>query len=195
MRMTSSSDSNAAPTPERFREELRQRLARFSLELHPDKAPLNRVREVCKLEPSGTRPRREAGDFLGLTHVCGRSRRFLLRRQTERQRITAKLHEVSTEAQHRRHQSLPEQGRWLSARGARTCGVLGVPTNGHALCAFWTQVARHWYRALRRRGQRHRLDWGRISRHVRAGSCPARIMHPWPEQRFDVRTRDENPVR
>ena len=109
--------------------------------------------------------------------------------------MTAKLHEVSTEVQRRRHQSIPEQGRWLSAVVRSHVAYYGVPTNVHALCAFRTQVARHRYRALRRRGQRHRLDWQRMNRHVRRWLPPARIMHPWPDQRFDVRTRGKSPVR
>jgi len=184
---------------ERFQEELRQRLARFGLALHPDKTRLlafgkfarsNRVERGLPGKP-------ETFAFLGLTHVCGRSRagKFLLRRQTERQRMTAKLHEVATELQRRRHHSIPEQGHWLSAVVRGHCAYYGVPTNAQALCAFRTQVARHWYRALRRRGQRHRLDWQRMNRHVRRWLPPARIAHPWPDQRFDGRTRGKSPVR
>src|SRR5438034_1207560 len=59
----------------------------------------------------------ETFNFLGLTHICGRSRggKFLLRRHTERKRMTAKLHELAREMQRRRHQPIPEQGRWLNA--------------------------------------------------------------------------------
>jgi hypothetical protein len=49
------------------------------------------------------------------------------------------------------------------------CGVqpyYAVPDNIDAVAAFRTQVARHWYRALRRRSQRNRLDWKRMNRLV-----------------------------
>ena len=60
---------------------------------------------------------------------------------------------------------------------------------------FRTQVARRWLRSLRRRSQRHRLDWQRMGRLVARWLPPARITHPWPEQRFGVRTRGKSPVR
>jgi len=66
---------------------------------------------------------------------------------------------MTAEVQRRRHQSIPEQGRWLSAVVRGHVAYYGVPTNVHTLRAFRTQLARHWYRALRRRGQRHSWDW------------------------------------
>ncbi len=59
--------------------------------------------------------------------MCWRSRagKFLLRRLTERQRMTAKLHEVADELRRRRHHSIPEQGHWLGAvvRGHIACHI------------------------------------------------------------------------
>jgi group II intron reverse transcriptase/maturase len=184
---------------EQFREELGQRLAAFGLALHADKTRLlafGRFARASRVE-RGLSRKPETFSFLGLTHICGRSRagKFLLRRKTERKRMTAKLRVVATEMQRRRHHSIPEQGRWLGAVVRGHCAYYGVPTNVHALGAFRTQLARHWYRALRRRSQRHRLDWRRMDRHVRRWFPPARITHPWPEQRFDVRTRGKSPVR
>jgi group II intron reverse transcriptase/maturase len=184
---------------ERFWADLRERLTKFGLELHPEKTRLIAFGKfaLSNREERGLAGHPETFTFLGLTHVCGRSRsgKFLLRRQTERQRMTAKLHEVSTELRRRRHQPIPEQGRWLSAVVRGHSAYYGVPTNAHALCAFRTQVVRQWLRALRRRSQRHRLDWQRMSRHVRRWLPPARIAHPWPETRFDGRTRGKSPVR
>ena len=54
-------------------------------------------------------------DFLGFTFVCGKSRRgrFLLKRRSRRDRMKAKLKDVSNELRCRMHQSIPEQGDWL----------------------------------------------------------------------------------
>ena len=57
------------------------------------------------------------------------------------------------------------------------------------------QAAKHWYRALRRRSQRNRLDWKRMNRHVTRWLPRVRVLHPWPDQRFDVRTQGRSPVR
>ena len=184
---------------ERFLAELRERLAQFRLELHPDKTRLiafGRYAYERRRERS-LKGSSETFQFLGFTHICGRSRsgKFLLHRHTERRRMTAKLHAVSTELQRRRHQTITEQGTWLGSVVGGHCAYYGVPTNSHAIAAFRTQVARRWLRSLRRRSQRHRLDWQRMGRLVARWLPPARITHPWPEQRFGVRTRGKSPVR
>jgi RNA-directed DNA polymerase len=184
---------------ERFLHELRERLAKFKLELHPDKTRLIAFGKhtLSGRLDRGTRTAAETFNFLGFTHISARTRkgRFLLRRQTMRKRMTAKLREVKAEAQRRRHQPVPEQGRWLGAVVRGHLAYYGVPTNSHALRTFRTQVARSWYRALRRRSQRRRLNWARMRKLVDRWLPPARPTHPWPDERFNVRTRGKSPVR
>ena len=62
----------------------------------------------------------------------------------------------------RRHQPIPEQGRWLASVLRGHGQYYGVPDNSQALCAFRYYVVEHWYRALRRRSQRDRLTWKRM---------------------------------
>ena len=186
---------------ERFQRELRDRLAKFKLELHPDKTRLiafgrytlsNRRTRCLRGAP-------ETFDFLGLSHRCGRTRskpeKFLLLRHTIKKRMTAKLHEVSTEMRRRRHEPIAEQGRWLASIVRGHIGYYGVPTNVHALEAFRTSIAKNWYRSLRRRGQRRRISWTRMQRVVARWLPPVRIVHPWPQQRLNVRTQGKSPVR
>ena len=83
---------------ERFLAELRERLARFNLELHPDKT---RLIEFGRFAIENRR-RRGAGkpesfDFLGFTRSCTITRVggwYVVRRQTMRKRMRAKLREV-----------------------------------------------------------------------------------------------------
>lgn len=184
---------------ERFQRELRERLAQFRLELHPTKTRLIEFGKYAGANrwERGLTGKPETFAFLGLTHVCGRSRagRFLLLRHTERRRMTAKLRAVAQELQRRRHQSIMEQGRWLQAVIRGHVAYYGVPTNAHRTAAFRTQAARHWQRALHRRSQRHRLPWARMRRLVARWLPPARVSHPWPDERFRVRPRGKSPVR
>jgi RNA-directed DNA polymerase len=76
------------------------RLARFKLELHPEKTRLLRFGRFASAQ---CKERGESGapltfNFLGLTHCCSRSRqwKFLLQRHTVRTRLTAKFREVKT---------------------------------------------------------------------------------------------------
>ena len=77
-----------------MREALAERLAKFGLELHPDKTRVLRVRA---LRPRGARAtglrKPETFDFLGFTHIAGTSRKgaFQLQRRTSRKKRQAKL--------------------------------------------------------------------------------------------------------
>ena len=64
----------------------------------------------------------------------------------------------------------------------------GVPMNWRALFTFCGQVERLWHRVLARRSQRGRIAWARMQR-LRERWLPApRLFHPYPLQRFGVRT-------
>jgi hypothetical protein len=62
-----------------------------------------------------------------------------------------------------------------------------VPTNGRALQAFRHYVTVIWKRALSQRSQRGRMTWARMVRLVTDWLPKVRILHPWPNQRFDVK--------
>jgi RNA-directed DNA polymerase len=175
----------------RFLAELRERFAKFGLELHPDKTRLiefGRRRAARNQVPGGGKP--ETFDFLGFTHICAKARngRFWLRRITIAKRMRAKLAAVKDQLKRRRHQPIPEQGRWLAAVVRGHVAYYAVPGNTDAVRAFRDQVVRHWYQALRRRSQRRRINWERMGRVARRWLPRARVMHPFPEVRFAART-------
>jgi RNA-directed DNA polymerase len=183
---------------ERFLRDLRERFAKFALELHPEKTRLiefGRRAALDRCKRGAGRP--ETFGFLGFTHICARTKRgrFKLKRVTITKRMRAKLQEVKEELKLRRHRPLPEQGQWLASVVRGHLAYYAVPDNIDAVAAFRTQVARHWYRALRRRSQRSRLDWKRMNRLVVRWLPRVRVMHPWPDDRFDARTRGRSPVR
>jgi RNA-directed DNA polymerase len=182
----------------RFLAELRDRLAKFSLELASEKTRLIQFgRYAAERRHKRGLGRPETFDFLGFTHCCGKARNggFLLKRITIKKRLRAKLREVKEELKRRRHQPVPEQGQWLASVVRGHCAYYAVPGNYRAIETFRSQATRYWYRALRRRSHRSRLTWERMGRLEAQWLPPARIVHPWPEQRFDVRTRGKSPVR
>jgi group II intron reverse transcriptase/maturase len=132
---------------------LRERLAAFGLMLHEEKT---RLLEFGRLstelrETRGDR-RPETFAFLGFTHYCAWSRdgRFVVKRQTDRKRLTRKLHTVRTEQRRRMHAPLPDQHRWLCSALRRHYRYYGLPSNWHALDSFYDEVRRGWFRALQR---------------------------------------------
>jgi hypothetical protein len=171
----------------RFRDDMGQRLAEFALTLHPEKTRLIEFGRFA----AGNRARRGLGkpdtfNFLGLTHICGRSRhgKFMLRRQTRTDRMRAKLKEVKDALMRRRHEPIPVQGRWLGQVVGGFFGYHAVPTNRRALSAFLYHVKDLWRRALRRRSQKDRFTWPRIDRLADAFLPKPLVRHPWPSARF-----------
>jgi RNA-directed DNA polymerase len=181
-----------------FLTELRERFARFGLELHPDKTRLiefGRWAERNRRGGGGGKP--ETFDFLGFTHSCAKTRKggFTVLRQTMRRRWQAKLKEVKTELRRRLHDSIPQQGAYLSSVVAGHVRYYGVPMNGAAVGAFRMAVGWLWHRALLRRSQKHHLPWRRMTRYVDRWLPPAHICHPYPLVRLGVVTQGRSRMR
>ena len=183
---------------ERFWADLRERFAQFNLELADEKTRLIEFgRRAARGRQAQGLGKPETFSFLGFTHICGKTRkgRFMLKRITDSKRMQAKLSKVKTELMRRRHLPIPEQGRWLASVLRGHCNYYAVPSNSDAITAFRTQATRHWYRALRRRSQRTRLTWERMDRLATRWLPPARILHPWPDDRFAANTQGRSRVR
>jgi RNA-directed DNA polymerase len=184
---------------ERFLADLCDRFAEFNLELADEKTRLIEFgRYAARNRENRGLPKPETFDFLGFTHACGKTRktgRFALKRVTSKKRLRAKLREVKTELMRRRHDPVPDQGRWLASVVRGHSNYYAVPGNIDAVAAFHNQAVRHWRRALRRRSQRTRLTWERMKRLDRRWLPTDRILHPWPDVRFDAKTRGRSPVR
>jgi RNA-directed DNA polymerase len=175
----------------RFWADLRDRLAKFGLELHPDKTRLIEFgRNAARRRQARGLGKPETFDFLGFTHICATSKsgRFWLRRITISKRMRAKLREVNDQLKRRRHQPVPVQGQWLRSVVQGHLAYYAVPGNTDAVAAFRTQVTRHWYQALRRRSQRTRVNWARMNQIAKRWLPRVRATHPFPEVRFAART-------
>ncbi len=183
---------------EQFLNDLRERFSKFNLELHPDKTRLIEFgRNAARARGGRGDGKPETFDFLGFTHMCGKNKSggFWLRRKTISKRMRAKLAEVKDQIKRRRHLPIPEQGKWLGSVVRGHLAYYAVPGNTEAVAAFRDQVIRHWFKALRRRSQRTRVNWHRMSLHVTRWLPPARPKHPFPIVRFNVRTQGRSPVR
>jgi Reverse transcriptase (RNA-dependent DNA polymerase) len=184
---------------ERFLTELRERFARFGLELHPEKTRL------IEFGPRARRNREDRGDrgapgsfnFLGFTHSCGKQRKggFTVLRQTMRKRWQAKLKAVKTELRARMHDPIPEVGKYLRSVVLGHVRYYGVPMNGPSLGAFRGALGRVWWSVLRRRSQGNHLPWRRMRPLIDTWLPPARICHPYPSQRLRVTTRGGSRMR
>jgi group II intron reverse transcriptase/maturase len=175
----------------RFWADVAEQFAKYGLELNSEKTRLlNFGRRAAARGRRNGRGKPETFDFLGFTHICGRSRggRFQLLRRTSRKRMQRKLNEVKAELRRRLHRPVPEVGRWLRSVLQGHFNYYGVPLNSAALCNFRYEVIRRWRFALARRSQKGRVTWARVSRLASLWLPPARITHPYPSERLCLTT-------
>jgi group II intron reverse transcriptase/maturase len=184
---------------ERFLTELKSRVEQFGLSLHPEKTRLiefGRFADQNRRKREGCKP--ETFDFLGFTHICAKkhwSGGFIVRRRSIAKRLRAKLAAVRQTLLRLRHLPLPQQGAYLRSVVRGFLNYHAVPGNMPALETFRRECVRHWLKALRRRSQRHRMNWERFRKWVdRLIPTPA-IQHPYPNDRFYAKHRSKSRMR
>jgi len=184
---------------EQFLADLKARLARFGLALHPDKT---RLIEFGRSAIANRRTRGlgtpESFDFLGFTHYCATRRSgsgFVLGRKPVAKRMRAKLREIKEQLMAIRHEGTERQGRWLCQVLRGWMAYYAVPMSGSAISAFRHHMIERWHGALMRRSQRRRLTWTRMKQIADRHLPFPRILHPWPEKRFLVTIQGGSPVR
>jgi len=172
---------------EQFLEAFRERLAKFGLELHPEKTRLIEFGRFAAQD----RERRGEGKpetftFLGFTHFCGKRRSngaFTVWRKTAKKRMVAKLHAIKAELRLRMHKPAAEVGAWLRKVVTGYYQYHAVPGNIDRLSVFGQRLRRLWWITLRRRSQQP-VTWDRVTR-ISTHWIPApRVLHPYPVVRF-----------
>jgi group II intron reverse transcriptase/maturase len=171
---------------EEFWKDLKERMQKFQLELHPEKTRLLEFgRHAAESRKKRGLGKPETFDFLGFTHICGKTKRgkFAVIRQTVRKRLRAKLAAVKVELRRRMHSPVPEVGKWLRSVVGGHIRYYGVPCNRYALALFRFSVARLWHHVLARRSQNGRVHWERMKRLIDRWLPPAHICHSYPSRR------------
>jgi RNA-directed DNA polymerase len=175
---------------ERLRHALEQRMSKFGLTLHPTKTRLlefGRLAEAHAREPGQKQP--ETFDFLGFTHHCGHTRggRFTVKRKSIAKRIRTTLQAIRLELRKRMHWPVPKVGAWLRSVVQGWMNYHAVPFNMETVRRFRAEVARYWFRTLRRRSQKgRRWTWERFARWREHWLPRPTILQPYPSQRFAV---------
>jgi len=171
---------------DRFLENLRERLAMFGLELHPEKT---RRIEFGRFAEENRKRRGEGKsdtfDFLGFTHISGKNRlgRFAVRRLTIRKRMRSKLREIKQRLRQRMHDPVPQTGAWLKSVVQGYFNYYAVPGNIGSLTLFRDRLLGIWRHTLCRRSQQ-RLTWNRMVKLGHRWLPSPRVLHPYPAVRF-----------
>ena len=183
---------------ERFYKDLVERFKEFNLELHSGKT---QIIEFGRFAAENRRHRGEGKPktfaFLGFTHICGKTEngKFIVLRQTISKRLIAKFKVLKDELRRRLLWPIPEVGKWLRVVVLGHCRYYGLPGNSRKLGSFVYHLTRLWFKALRRRSQRHKINWDRMNRLAARWIPSSRICHPYPDLSLYVTTRGRSPVR
>jgi RNA-directed DNA polymerase len=183
---------------DRFLDQFQERLGKFGLELHPEKTrriEFGRYAEQNRKQRGEGKP--ETFGFLGFTHMAGKNRkgRFTVKRKTIARRMRSKLQQLKEQLRVRRHDRVPLTGKWLKSVVQGYFNYHAVPGNIDPLTGFRERVSRYWRRSLLRRSQKHALAWDRFRRLLDQWLPTPRLLHPWPDARFDARIRDRSRMR
>ena len=172
---------------------MHDRLGEFALSLHPDKT---RLIEFGRFAANDRRAARawKAGNLhvLGL-HLHLRSiwlaASFSFNGRPDATRVRGKLRDIKAELRRRMHEWIPEQGNWLRQVVAGHFAYYAVPTNSRALSAFRHYVDRSLAAnaPAAQPGRKAGSHRERMTKLVADWLPPPRILHPWPDERFDVR--------
>lgn len=174
---------------ERFLKEFRERLAKFGLEIHPEKTRLiefGRFAAVNREQRGAGKP--ETFTFLGFTHYCGKSPKghFVVGRRTAAKRMRAKLQAIKQELRRNMHEPVSAVGQWLERVVEGYYRYHAVPGNIATLGTFRERLCELWRQALRRRSQRRRPGWDRLRPIFERWIPRPRVLHPYPDVRFDA---------
>lgn len=152
---------------------LGQRFGRFGLALHPKKTCLLPFRRPIK----GIRKRKSLAtfDFLGFTLHWRRNRKggWVLSFKTRKARLHRAIVGITEWCRRHRHQSVKEQHAALTRRIQGHFNYFGVNGNLESLRKVRLAAARAWYKWLRRRSQRTRLNWQRFNDLLKSFPLPA----------------------
>jgi group II intron reverse transcriptase/maturase len=173
---------------ERFLGAFKDRLAKFDLELHPEKTRL------IEFGRYAVRDRKRRGEgkpetftFLGFTHYCGQRHKkgtFTVWRITAKKRMVAKLKAIKVELQRRMHDRVPDVGAWLRKVVSGYYQYHAVPGNIDQMRSFRKRVNRLWRNVLVRRSQTAKKKWEQLTPVLERWIPPPRVLHPYPEARF-----------
>jgi RNA-directed DNA polymerase len=172
----------------RFLNEFKERLAKFGLELHPDKTRLIEFGRYAardrKLRGEG---KPSTFNFVGFTHYCGQRHKtgtFAVWRITAKTRMAAKLKAIKGELHRRMHGRPAKTGAWLRSVVVGYYRYHAVPGNLGQLSTFRQRVNRLWYQALARRSQRARKRWETLVPIFERWIPRPHVLHPYPDARF-----------
>lgn len=161
---------------------LPKRFEKYGLKLHPEKTRLTPFEIPERFVRWGeARPGQHAAfDFLGFTHYWTKNRndKWVIKRKTAKDRLRRSLRNIYEWMRAGRHNPVKEQYQELKAKMRGHYNYYGITGNWRALGQFKQRTLVLWMKALRRRSQRDRRNWGWLMQFIKRYPLPPlRIAH------------------
>ena len=151
---------------ERFRDELGQRLGKFSLEVEPTKTKVMEFGRFAVQTAAKRGKRPESFDLLGFTHYCSTRRNgkgFRMKRVTARKKFIAKLRIFKEWLKKSRTLKTKEIWAIAASKLRGHYNYYGVTDNYRGIRRFEHAVKRLLFKWLNRRGKRSCLNWEKFN--------------------------------
>jgi group II intron reverse transcriptase/maturase len=147
---------------ERVNAVLVKRFERHGLALHPDKTRLLAFARPRAWQRGGKGP--GTFDFLGFTFYWRRTRhgRWVMSCKTRHARLRRAKQSIAEWCRRNRHRPVKAQHAALTRRLVGHFNYFGVNGNFRSLACLVHATQRVWFKWLRRRSQRRRLNWERF---------------------------------
>ena len=140
-------------------EELKKRLNKFGLELAEDKTrilPFGRFK--------GTK---ETFDFLGFTHINGRTResgKYIVKHKTSKKKMKAKKEAVKIWIEGNMHKPISTIMETLKKKLTGHYNYYGVSGNSEDIAQFYMYTRDRIYKTLNKRTQKNKMKWWQFNR-------------------------------
>jgi group II intron reverse transcriptase/maturase len=150
----------------RFQDALRNRLAKFSLALEPNKTRLVESGHFAQQNAKAKGKKAETIYFLGFTHFCSRNSKgnFMLGRKTEKSRLRRsmdKLRELMHEIQ---HYGLKEQAKKINEVLRGHYAYYGMGGNHRSLWKIYRFSTKCWHTMLCKRSWKSYITWEKFTK-------------------------------
>jgi group II intron reverse transcriptase/maturase len=147
----------------RMFEVLPKRMEAFGLTLHPEKTRLIPYVRPPKFQRGGKGP--GTFDFLGFTFLWKRTRGggWASAVKTQSSRMARAIQRIHDFCRRHQHKSVRDQHAGLVQRLHGHINYFGVNGNCVSVNSVIRTAGRSWFKWLRRRSQRHRMNWERFN--------------------------------
>lgn len=146
---------------ERFRNVLEKRLAKFALQLEPNKTRLVEFGRFSQKHAKERGKKMKTLYFLGFTHFCTRNRKgnFMVGRKTEKSRLRRSIKKITDKMRQIRHWTIKEQVDKINQILRGHYNYYGMGGNFKSMYRIYHKVEKYLRKMLSSRSQKSYITW------------------------------------